>query len=1090
MVNPAPKDGVPTPPGRPPSRPTADNTPPIPTKVDSDQLLFEKVDVLHVNSGFGLAVNVVVGALTVAAVWPGRAPWAASLWLGVLYSVVALRLHQRMQFQLHAHERPAAYWLRRFSLSTAATGLCWGAAWLILPPDATLATEMLMAVVMAGLVAGALSHLAMVFEVYRNYVILAIVPGMVYLLAQGTRIHLLCAALSMVYLFGVLNSARRFHRVLHRSLEVRFENAGLVTSLTDTNTRLRALTDELERRVIERTTDLESELAKRQQAQAALRADEEMFRLISDNVSDMIAVWDGHGQQLYGSRSLRGAMDRSQTGPGTFSFSEVHQEDLEKLRAALRQALASSRGQRLELRLGGASVDQRIIDCSIEPVRDPAGEPDKVVIVSRDVTQRRREEAAIREARERLALALEATDQISFDVDCRVQKVHLDRNWAAFLGRRSVGETIASFDELLPLVPAEEHALIHTRYVATLKGETADYVMEHRVRRDDGEYRWILSRARVVERDARGYAIRLTGTNRDITDRRLAEQSLRLAGRALDSMAEGLVVLDSNWRVSSVNQAFSRITGYSAEEAVGKVSRLWRDSVRNQEEPSAIVAELAVRGHWEGRVVDRRRDGSAYPSWLSASTIREADGGISHYVIVFSDMSKQERDAQRVRYLAYHDGLTGLANRSMFFERCGDILRRAQRHGRRMAILFIDLDHFKSVNDSLGHLAGDVLLIEVARRLLQDLRDLDLVARLGGDEFAVLLEEIAQPSDAATVALKILGSLAQPVAIGGDEVRITASIGISCFPDDADQVENLLRQADAAMYVAKQEGRDRYQFFSPDLTARVMNRLATASALKVALERGEFRVHYQPAVDARTGEIVGLEALLRWQHPQRGLLLPNEFIQVAEDTGVIDAIGRWVLTMACRQLALWQKSGHEGLSMKVNLSPLQFRQPTLVHDVKRILLASGVQSGTLEIEITESAAMNNPDRSERVLQDMLELGIRVSLDDFGTGHSSLAQLSRFPIHGLKLDRSLVCGLPDDRKNVVIASSVASLCRNLGLDLVGEGVETAAQAEFLMSQGCRQMQGFYFSPAVSAEELTAMLAQPDHAAWKMAGSALH
>jgi diguanylate cyclase (GGDEF)-like protein/PAS domain S-box-containing protein len=783
-------------------------------------------------------------------------------------------------------------------------------------------------------------------------------------------------------------------------------------------------------------------------------------------------------------------MDRSQAGPGTFSFSEVHHGDLEKLRAALRQALDSSRGQRLELRLGGASVDERIIDCSIEPVRDPAGEPDKVVIVSRDVTQRRREEAAIHEARERLALALEATDQISFDVDCRVQKVHLDRNWAAFLGRRSGGETIASFDELLPLVPAEEHALIHRRYVATLKGEAADYVMEHRVRRDDGEYRWILSRARVVERDARGYAIRLTGTNRDITDRRLAEQSLRLAGRALDSMAEGLVVLDSNWRVSSVNQAFSRITGYSAEEAVGKVSRLWRDSVRNQEEPSAIVAELAARGHWEGRIVDRRRDGSAYPSWLSASTIREADGGISHYVIVFSDMSKQERDAQRVRYLAYHDGLTGLANRSMFFERCGDILRRAQRHGRRMAILFIDLDHFKSVNDSLGHLAGDVLLIEVARRLLQDLRDLDLVARLGGDEFAVLLEEIAQPSDAATVALKILGSLAQPVAIGGDEVRITASIGISCFPDDADQVENLLRQADAAMYVAKQEGRDRYQFFSPDLTARVMNRLATASALKVALDRGEFRVHYQPAVDARTGEIVGLEALLRWQHPQRGLLLPNEFIQVAEDTGVIDAIGRWVLTMACRQLALWQKSGHEGLSMKVNLSPLQFRQPTLVHDMKRILLASGVRKGTLEIEITESAAMSNPDRSERVLQDMLDLGIRVSLDDFGTGHSSLAQLSRFPIHGLKLDRSLVCGLPDDRKNVVIASSVASLCRNLGLDLVGEGVETAAQAEFLMSQGCRQMQGFYFSPAVSAEELTALLAQPDHAAWKMAGSALH
>jgi len=1079
MLTPAPGNG-------PVPRSGDDATTDVPATADtpSEALLLEKVDVLFGHSGFGIAINVLMAALLLAAIWPGRAPWMGIVWGGCVIAVMAWRVRERSRHLLAPNDHSASGWLRRINRQLSVTGALWGSAWILLPPEAELATELLIAVMMGGLVAGALSHLAIVFEIYRNYVLLAVVPGMVYLGAQGTHAHLIYLACGALFLFSVLNSARRFHRMLQRSLEVRFENASLVRSLQDANGRMRTLTDELERRVVERTRDLEAELAKRQQAQAALKADEEMFRLISDNVSDMIAVWDRHGQQLYGSRSLRGALDRSRPAAGTLSFREVHSDDLDRLRAALRQVLDTSRGQRLELRLGASGGTPRVIDCALEPVRDPSGEPDKVVIVARDVTQRRQEEAAIREARERLALALEATDQISFDVDCRTQTVRLDRNWSAFLGRPADRDTIAGFAELLPLVPHEEHPLIHERYVATLKGTMPDYVMEHRVRRDDGQYRWILSRARVVERDSRGYATRLTGTNRDITERRLAEQNLRLSARVLDSMAEGLVVLDPQWRVTSVNQAFTRITGYSAAEAVGKVSRLWRDSVRNLEAPSAVVADLGTHSHWEGRIVDRRKDGTAYPSWISASTLREPDGTISHYVIVFSDMSKQERDAQRVRYLAYHDGLTGLANRAMFFERCTDILRRAQRHQRRMAVLFIDLDHFKSVNDTLGHLAGDVLLIEVARRLRADLRDLDLVARLGGDEFAVLLEEIAQPSDAATVALKILGSLAQPVGIGEDEVRITASIGISCFPDDADQVETLLRQADAAMYVAKQEGRDRYQFFSPDLTSRVMNRLATASALKVALDRGEFRVHYQPAIDAQTGAIVGLEALLRWEHPQRGLLMPGEFIQVAEDTGVIDAIGRWVLAIACRQLAQWQRDGHESLSMKVNLSPLQFRQPTLVHDVTRILMGSGVRRGTLEIEITESAAMNDPDRSERVLREMLDLGIRVSLDDFGTGHSSLAQLSRFPIHGLKLDRSLVCGLPGDHKNVVIASSVASLCRNLGLDLVGEGVETAAQAEFLVAHGCRQMQGFYFSPAVPADTLNGMLSEREHTAWRL------
>ncbi|MBI1396315.1 MAG: EAL domain-containing protein [Betaproteobacteria bacterium] len=1044
-------------------------------------ILFQKVDLLYGNASFGLFVNLVAGPLLVLGLWPAASALAAGIWVFTLYAVVALRFYDKMRFRLSAADHDASFWLRRASVGATATGACWGASWLVLDAGSPLSHELLIGVVLSGMLAAAISHLAAVFSVYRNYVLAAMLPTILHFALQGTVLHAICAALSVTYLAGVLRSAHRFDRVVNRSLEVRFENAALVRSLTHANDRLRDVATELERRVAARTADLEAELAQRKQAQAALRGNEEMFHLLTDNVSDMIAVWDSEGRQLYGNRSLTEALGRDRPETPSLEPRNVLPADLDRLRAALRRTLDLSEGMRVELRLGESAEDARIIDCAIEPVRDASGRPDKVVIVARDETKRRQEEAIVREAKERLALAIEATGQMLFDVDCIRQRVFLDESWAAFLGRPP-RESTSTFAELLPLVPDEEHPAIRDRYIRTLKGVEPDYVMEHRIRRDDGELRWILSRAKVVDRNAQGHATRLLGTNVDITARREVERSLRLAGRALESMAEGLVILDARWHVQTVNQAFTRITGYAADEAVGKVSRLWRDSLRESAHPSTIILELAKGGHWEGRFVDRRKDGTTYPAWLSASAIRDNGGEISHFVLVFSDQTRQERDAERMRYLAFHDGLTGLANRAMFFERCEEIIRRARRHGRRLAVLFIDLDHFKSVNDSLGHHAGDALLVEVARRLHEELRDLDLVARLGGDEFAVLLEEIDEATDAGTVATKLLEALARPIRLDNNELRVSASIGISCFPDDADRTDELLREADAAMYVAKQDGRNRCRFFSSAVTARVMNRLATASALKAALERGEFRLHYQPAVDVRDGRIFGLEALLRWQHPERGLLLPGEFIQVAEDTGVIDAIGRWVLVEACRQLAEWQSRGIESLAMKVNLSPLQFRQPNLMDDVRTALGHQELMFGTLEFEITESAAMHDPEQSVRVLREMAQLGIRVSLDDFGTGHSSLAQLGQLPIHGLKLDRSLVSGLPGDSKNGIIAGTVTGLCRSLGLDLVGEGVESDAQAAFLLAQGCPRMQGFRFSPALDAETLEPMLHRPTRQDW--------
>jgi diguanylate cyclase (GGDEF)-like protein/PAS domain S-box-containing protein len=1040
-------------------------------------LLADQVRLLFANSPNAQYINLAVAALVVVALLPHVPPGRLVAWIATMYVVVGYRLGLRELYVRRADALSHEAWLAWFRLGAAATGACWGAPWFLLPGNASPATELMVAMVLAGMVGAGVPILSAVFAAFRDFAVLALVPTALALLARGDRMHTIAGVMALLYLAGVLSSAHRFRGVLSQSLQLLSEQSELVRSLSAANTELRSMRDTLERRVDERTEALRLQLAERERAEAALRSNEDMFRLITDNVSDMIAVWDRNGSQLYGSRSLTRALGRRNITGSRPGFGEVHPQDLDRLRKALRNTFDTGQGCHTELRLMDDGI--RVIDCAVEPVTTGGAEPDKVVVVARDVTQRRQEEAIVREARERLSLAIEATGQILFDVDCGTRSVYLDAHWSAWLGGPA-RETRATFDELLPLVPEEDHALMRTRYLATLRGDVPDYSMQHRIRMPDGTQRWIVSRAKVVERDERGRALRLIGTNVDITVQRLADQRLRLMGRAIDDMAEGVVILDADWRILWVNPAFCGITGYPSDQAVGKVSQVLR-AAGTTDAGQGLVASVQARGHWEGRLTDRRKSGGTYPVWVSASAMREADGRIGSVVIVFTDISRQERDAERMRYLAFHDSLTDLPNRALFFQNAGDLIRRADRHERRLALLFVDLDRFKSVNDSLGHEAGDQVLVAVATRLRTALREFDVVARLGGDEFAILLDNIGE-DDAALVSAKLLESLAAPIMVGEHALHVEASIGISRFPGDGATADLLLRQADAAMYLAKQEGRNRFRFFSPDITADVLQRLDIASDLKLAVEREQLVLHYQPAVDATDGHVLGVEALLRWQHPQRGLVAPNDFIHVAEETGSIDAIGRWVLETACRQLHAWQAMGLPRLTMKVNLSPLQFLQPTLLQEVKAAMESNQLEPGTLEIEITESTAMQEPERSERVLTEMRNIGIRVSLDDFGTGHSSLAQLSRFPIQGLKIDRTLVAALPGDRKNAVIASTVASLCRNLGLDLVGEGVELPSQAEFLLSQGCRQMQGFLFSRPVDAATVEPMLYRQQHDAW--------
>ncbi len=438
------------------------------------------------------------------------------------------------------------------------------------------------------------------------------------------------------------------------------------------------------------------------------------------------------------------------------------------------------------------------------------------------------------------------------------------------------------------------------------------------------------------------------------------------------------------------------------------------------------------------------------------------------------EVHERKLAAERIEYLAYYDSLTALPNRSLFSKLLNQSLGMARRYGGSLAVLFIDLDRFKNINDTLGHEAGDLLLQEVAKRFKQCLRVSDVVARLGGDEFVVLLPKLQDPKDVGGIAHKLLAAASKSFTAIGQEFHVTASIGISIFPEDGDDERTLMKHADIAMYQAKEEGKNNFQLYSAERNANSFEKLALESSLRRALERGEFQLHYQPKIDLKSGRIAGMEALLRWLHPDLGMVAPAKFIPVAEETGLIVAIGRWVLKTACAQNVAWQKAGLPHLSMAVNLSARQFMDDHLLHDVNSILSETGMDPALLELEITESMLMHNVGKAMAILQEFRDLGVRLAVDDFGTGYSSLSNLKRFPIDTIKVDRSFIHELPGDPETRGITEAIIAMGKALSMTVVAEGVETKEQAEYLRKHACDEFQGYYFSKAVTASKFAELL----------------
>jgi diguanylate cyclase (GGDEF)-like protein/PAS domain S-box-containing protein len=547
---------------------------------------------------------------------------------------------------------------------------------------------------------------------------------------------------------------------------------------------------------------------------------------------------------------------------------------------------------------------------------------------------------------------------------------------------------------------------------------------------------------------------------RDASARIAAESKLRLAARVISRSGEGIIISDAKGLIVEVNKAFETITGYSRADALGRNPNFLSSGRQDKEFYRRMWQTLHAEGFWQGEIWNRRKNNEIFPEWLSLSAIRDDGGEITHYVATFSDVTEAKANEARIQHMAHHDFLTGLPNRFLLTDRFKQVAAAAERNDTRYALLFIDLDRFKNVNDTLGHSIGDQLLRDVASRLGSIVRGTDTLSRQGGDEFLVLLGEVETPEAAAIVARKLMQVLGEPFLLDGHPITVTPSIGIAVSPEDGTDLDSLLKHADLAMYDAKQQGRNNYQFFRREMNARSLELLLMESDLRQALRKSEFELHYQPQISVSSGRPQGLEALLRWRHPERGLVSPADFIPMAEETGLILPIGQWVLNTACQQLANWRTNGWPELRVAVNLSAAQFRQQDLLTQVEAALAAANLPADALELEVTESILMIDAEGTAKMLNALNAMGVTLAIDDFGTGYSSLAYLKRFSVSTLKVDRSFVNGIGIDGEDAAICSAIIGLARSLRLDVVAEGVETQAQYDWLAKAGCHIIQGYF------------------------------
>jgi diguanylate cyclase (GGDEF)-like protein/PAS domain S-box-containing protein len=686
------------------------------------------------------------------------------------------------------------------------------------------------------------------------------------------------------------------------------------------------------------------------------------------------------------------------------------------------------------------------------------------------VLERRTAEVALRESEERLRFALDAAEMGSWELDASTDLL-LRMGQADQIFGFAPEVFSGAWQAFLDQVHEGDRGLVSDEFDRVLEQETLCQI-EFRSVRPGGRVRWLKVQGKRFPAKASG-GKRIIGVVQDVTERRAAEERLRQAATVLEATTDGILILDDQLRVITANHGYCAMTGYPEQELLGSRPTLLIPEALAVDVREAFSHALGVSGQWRSEIHGRRKNGDEFPVLTNVVAVAGTHDELPHYVAVFTDMTAVRKAEDELQRLAHYDPVTELPNRLLAVDRLEHALERAARRSGRVALLFVDLDHFKHINDTLGHDAGDELLRAIAQRMREGVRTEDTVARFGGDEFLVLLEDVGSSEDVGRIANKMLAAISQPTLLTGREVTISGSIGISFYPEDGTSREDLIRAADTAMYVAKENGRQSYSFHTTEMTTTARHHMALDQALRRAVQRRELTLRYQPQISMRTGQIIGIEALLRWQHSAKGLLGAGEVIPIAEKSGLILELGQWALGEALRQAKEWLTAGLPPVRIAVNVSALQVQRGRLLHSVTQALEAAAILPGQLEIEITESTLQSEPDCLTG-LQALRRLGVTLAIDDFGTGYSCLSSLKTLPINRLKIDRAFVRDVPHDPNDAAIVEAIIAMAHKLDLGVVAEGVETVAQEKFLRERGCDAAQGYLYAHPMAPEPMADLL----------------
>lgn len=712
------------------------------------------------------------------------------------------------------------------------------------------------------------------------------------------------------------------------------------------------------------------------------------------------------------------------------------------------------------------------INCTTSLARAADSSPDYFIMVGQDISDRRAQEIALKESQQRFELAVRSTEEGVWDWSRRSGRLYISPRGRLLLG-------LAPDDPLdlrrlwCELIHYEDRERFRDAWQTLRRGASQQFEIDLRIRHADETYHEFTLRG-FASHDDDDKVDRLVGMLADVTSRKQTERRLSLAAAVFINSHEGFVVTDLDGEISAVNPSFTRITGYTEAEVVGRNMRLMRSGRHDGTFYREMWHTILTTGSWQGEVWNRRKNGEVFLQQLMISTVFDGAGKPQSYIGAFHDITEIKRSEFELDHIAHYDPLTDLPNRTLL----ASLLDHAvNRPGAHCAVLCVDLDRFKTVNESFGHMAGDQVLRMCAERMRTLLGSRASLGRYGADEFLVIIDDLKSPDEAGAIAREIIGILAEPYLFpDGTEVYVGASVGISLYPDDADNAQHLVQHANSALFEAKDNGRGTSSFYTQALTQVAKNRIELETELRRALVREEFEIHYQPCVDLTTRRILGVEALVRWRHPTQGLIMPDRFIPLAEETGLIVQLGDWVLERSCQQMVSWHEKGIVCDYVAVNLSPRQFSRDTLCARVEEVLARTGLAAEQLEVEITESMLFEARAAAEQKCQQLADMGVRIALDDFGTGYSSLGYLKRFPIAKLKIDRSFVRDLPHSAADGEITVAIIAVAKALGLDVVAEGIETREQFDFLRDRHCDLGQGFLFSRPRPAAELEKMFAQ--------------